>query len=256
MIKNLATYLKDQPIVVTTNLSPPKVALAVGAHPDDIEFGCGGTLAKWASAGTKVFHLILTDGSKGSWEGSTSRSDLIALREREALHAAKHISSSPTVTFLRYVDGELPHNLVVASQIANYIRMVRADVVLGHDPWKMYRLHPDHRSAGFNLTDAVVIARDPLFLKDSGHTHFRPNHLLLWEAQEEDHAEEISDSLDKKISSLLEHRSQLNTSMGVDSPDNADQVDVFRSLIVESASTTGESFGLKHAEAFKRISDL
>ncbi len=256
MTKNLATYLKDQSTALTTNLEPPKVALAVGAHPDDIEFGCGGTLAKWASTGTKIFHLILTDGSKGSWEGATSEENLIALRESEATQAAAHISSSPSVTFLRYVDGELPHNLLVASQIADHIRMVKADAVLGHDPWKMYRLHPDHRSAGFNLTDAIVIARDPLFLKGSKHTHFRPNHLLLWEAQEEDHAEEISDFLGKKISALLEHRSQLSTSMGVDSPSNTDQVHGFRSQIVESASTAAESFSLQHAEAFKRISDL
>ncbi len=256
MTKNLATYLKDRPSAITINLDPPKVALAVGAHPDDIEFGCGGTLAKWASSGTRIHHLILTDGSKGSWKYATSSQELASVREHETTRAAGHISSTPQVTFLRYVDGELPYNSTVTAQIAIHIRTVKADVVLGHDPWKMYRLHPDHRNAGYNLTDAIVSARDPLFLQESPYPSFRPNHLLLWEAQEEDHAEEISPFMDRKITALLEHRSQLHTSMGIDDPNNIDQVKAFSSLLTKSASATGALFGLEQAESFKLISDL
>ena len=52
----------------TTNLPTPERVLAIAAHPDDIEFECGATLAKWAAAGAVVNHLICTDGSKGTWD--------------------------------------------------------------------------------------------------------------------------------------------------------------------------------------------
>ncbi|MGL4299809.1 MAG: PIG-L deacetylase family protein, partial [Candidatus Neomicrothrix subdominans] len=53
-------------------LPRPDVALAIGAHPDDVEFGCGATLARWAAAGTRIHHLICTDGSKGTWDPSAN----------------------------------------------------------------------------------------------------------------------------------------------------------------------------------------
>ena len=55
---------------VTSELDTPRIALAVGAHPDDVEFGCGATLAKWAASGCVVHHLVLTDGSKGTWDAN------------------------------------------------------------------------------------------------------------------------------------------------------------------------------------------
>ena len=66
------------------DLPAPASALAIGAHPDDIEFGCGATLAKWAAAGTVLHHLVLTDGSKGSWDPHQDESTLIALRKEDA----------------------------------------------------------------------------------------------------------------------------------------------------------------------------
>ena len=65
------------------DLPVPARALAIGAHPDDIDFGCGGTLAKWAAAGCAVTELVLTDGSKGSWDPKADRETLVALRQEE-----------------------------------------------------------------------------------------------------------------------------------------------------------------------------
>jgi LmbE family N-acetylglucosaminyl deacetylase len=256
MTKNLATYLKNQNIEVTKNLTTPKVALAIGAHPDDIEFGCGGTLAKWADQGCKIAHLVLTDGSKGSWRQDMDRNELIKVRQLEAVAAAAEITDKTDVTFLGYVDGELPHSIEVASKIAEHIRKIRPDVVLGHDPWKMYRLHPDHRNAGLNLTDAVVIARDPLFLPNSAYPYFRPTHLLLWEAEIEDHFEEIEETVSKKAKALLAHRSQLETSMGIHNPDDPVERDELTRRIADMSTQTGAPKGLRGAEAFKLISDL
>ena len=76
----VASVTVDQPV--------PSSALAIGAHPDDIEFGCGATLAKWAAAGCRVHHLILTDGSKGSWDPEADLGALVATREAECRAAA------------------------------------------------------------------------------------------------------------------------------------------------------------------------
>ena len=73
------------------------------------------------------------------------------------------------------------------------IRELRPDVVLGHDPWKRYRLHPDHRNAGLLVCDAIVAARDPHFLPEHGLAPHRPSALLLWEADEPNHVEDVSD---------------------------------------------------------------
>jgi LmbE family N-acetylglucosaminyl deacetylase len=71
----------DDASPVTLDLPIPERALAIGAHPDDIEFGCGATLAKWAAAGTLIRHLVLTDGSRGTWDPSTDRYELVVRRK-------------------------------------------------------------------------------------------------------------------------------------------------------------------------------
>ena len=78
---------------VSHDLAVPTRALAIGAHPDDIEFGCGATLAKWSAAGCEVFHLVLTDGAKGTWDRNADRDALIATRQAEAREAAAALGS-------------------------------------------------------------------------------------------------------------------------------------------------------------------
>jgi LmbE family N-acetylglucosaminyl deacetylase len=126
-------------------------------------------------------------------------------RQREQRAAASALGATGTVSFLGYVDGELEHSKEVTERVSLAIRTVRPDVVLTHDPWKRYRLHPDHRNTGLNVCDAVVAARDPHFLKHQltgGITHHRPDALLLWEADEPNHAEDISAWVDTKLAAL------------------------------------------------------
>lgn len=147
----------------TSDLPRPDVALAIGAHPDDIEFGCGGTLAKWAATGTLVHHLILTDGSKGTWNPQADVAALIAQRQDEQRSAARRLGATGEVIFMHQVDGDLVDSRELRGEIARHIRRLTPNVVLGHDPWKRYRLHPDHRHAGFLTCDAIVAARSTLF---------------------------------------------------------------------------------------------
>lgn len=83
--------------ISSVDLETPAVALAIGAHPDDIEFGCGGTLAKWAQAGCLVHHLVLTDGSKGTWNTDADITQLIAQREIEQREAARRLGAQGEV---------------------------------------------------------------------------------------------------------------------------------------------------------------
>jgi LmbE family N-acetylglucosaminyl deacetylase len=96
---------------VTYDLEVPARVLAIGAHPDDIEFGCGATLAKWAAAGAAIHHLVLTDGSKGTWDPRRDVAALVAERQREQIESATIVGGGD-VTFLDYVDGELQNGEV------------------------------------------------------------------------------------------------------------------------------------------------
>jgi LmbE family N-acetylglucosaminyl deacetylase len=244
---------------MTTNLEHPERALAIGAHPDDIEFGCGGTLAKWALEGTEIFHLVCTDGSKGTWIPEQDPTELVLTRQGEQRAAAKRLGGSGDVIFLGWPDGELESGLRQRAQVASWIRRLRPNVVFAHDPWKRYRIHPDHRNAGFLATDAIVAARDPLFFPEINIAPHRPDHLLLWEADEVDHIEDVSSSFETKFLALLEHASQFHTTMLIsDTNDetNQDEREIFRARISERLAEIGAPEGFNMAEGFKRIDRL
>jgi LmbE family N-acetylglucosaminyl deacetylase len=237
----------------TLDLSVPRIALAVGAHPDDVEFGAGGTLGKWAAAGCVVHHLVCADGAKGTWDPTADTGALVLVRQAEQRAAAKALGATGTVTFLGEVDGELEATLELRAAVAEVIRRAQPDVVLGHDPWKRYRLHPDHRAAGFLVCDAVVAARDPHFYPEQGLAPHRPSTLLLWEADEANHAEEISGSLDTKLAALEAHASQFESTMGA--VDEAG-LDAFRARVRARAAEHGARVGVPAAELFAAIRDI
>lgn len=241
----------------TSNLTTPSIVLAIGAHPDDIEFGCGGTLAKWAQAGASIHYLVCTDGSKGTWNPDADIAALINDRQREQRTAAQAVGATGTVNFLGYVDGELEHSREVIDKIALAIRTVQPHVVLSHDPWKRYRLHPDHRNTGLNVCDAIVAARDPHFLKhhmtDHGVQHHRPDALLLWEADEPNHFEDVSTMVDIKLSALEKHESQFESTMKA-TDDNG--MKAFRARIRQRTSDLGAPHGVAAAEIFHLMDRL
>ncbi len=244
-----------------SNLPVPGRALAVAAHPDDVEFGCGGTLAKWACNGCEIFHLVCTDGSKGTWDASQDPAELVVIRRDEQRAASVALGGKGEVIFLGWPDGELESGIRQRFQIAAWIRKIRPDVVLGHDPWKRYRLHPDHRNAGFLLTDGIVAAREPLDFPELADLPHRPTTLLLFEADEPDHLEDVSGFVDAKLEALLSHRSQLRSTMGIAETSSVEvidhpEVEEFRKRVIERLAEHGRSAGFVAAEAFKRIDNL
>jgi len=242
---------------MTVELAVPARALAIAAHPDDVEFGCGGTLAKWAAQGCEIHHLICTDGSKGSWDPDDDTAALVATRQLEQRAASLALGGTGSVAFLGWRDGELESGLRQRSDVCYWIRRLRPDVVLGHDPWKRYRLHPDHRHAGLLAVEGIVAARDPHFFPEQAPAPHRPAQLLLWEADEADHVEDITTGIDSKLAALREHRSQYRTTMNIDDPGSAEQADRFGAKIRERAATAADGApGVTYGERFKLLPDL
>jgi LmbE family N-acetylglucosaminyl deacetylase len=245
---------------MTLDLATPSVALAIGAHPDDVEFGCGATLAKWSAAGTVVHHLICTDGAKGSWDPSTDAAALVVTRQAEQRAAAAALGATGRCVFLDWVDGELDSGVRQRWEVAYWIRKLGPTVVLGHDPWKRYRLHPDHRHAGLLAVEGIVAARDPHFFPEQALPHHRPEALLLFEADEPDHVEDVTGFADAKLAALHAHTSQLLSTMSID--ESADAAEVERQRAAFDARTLaqlaehGRLEGVAQGEAFKLIGDL
>lgn len=238
------------------DLATPSCALAIGAHPDDIEFQCGATLAKWSAAGCVVHHLVLTDGSKGTWDPDADTAALVETRQDEQRRAAEILGATGEVVMLGVTDGELRSDIETRDRVALWIRRRQPDVVLGHDPWKRYRLHPDHRHAGWLTVDAVVAARDPHFLTDHGIPHHRPSTLLLFEADEADHAEDVTGYAEVKISALLAHKSQLESTMAIRPDDDGRDLLAFHERIDDELRANGRATGLPRAELFRRLDDI
>ena len=233
----------------------PRSALAVAAHPDDVEFGAGGTLAKWADAGCTVHHLVCTDGSKGTWDVQADLTALVARRQAEQREAARRIAGERAgqVRFLGRIDGDLTADRATVSEVARIVRELRPDVVLGHDPWKRYRLHPDHRNAGIIVCDAIVAARDPHFFPEHGIAHHRPAALFLWEADAPNHVEDVTATVDRKLAALEAHESQFETTMHATANED---LEPFRQRIRGRLAELGAPHGLTAAEAFALLTDL
>lgn len=232
-------------------LDLPRSALTIGAHPDDAEFGAGGTLARWAAAGCEVTMLVVTDGSKGTWDAEADIPALIASRRREQ-RAAADVLGAVDVIHLDHVDGELENSMALREELCRWIRRVRPQVVITHDPWRRYMLHPDHRATGMGAIDGVVAARDHLFFLDQGLDKHRPDVVLLWQADEPDHFEDISSTFETKIAALLRHSTQSTTTMG-DAASSDEAMASFVDRMATVAADQGRAVGLEAAEAFKLL---
>ena len=218
-------------------------ALVIGAHPDDNEFGAGGTIARLAREGWDITFIICTNGNKGSHDPGMSSFRLSELREGEQRAAADALGVGKII-FLRNNDGELEPTPALRAEIALYIRHFKPHYVFTHDPWKLYMLHPDHRAVGFATIEGIVSARDHLFMPGLGQIGigvWRPQALFLWGAEQPDHFEDISDTLEQKIAALHEHHTQLD--------ENKEWPDRVR----QRAADLGKEAGFGAAEAFKRL---
>jgi len=191
----------------------PKRAMAVFAHPDDVDFGCSGTLASWIrAAGTHVTYCVITSGQKGTHDLRTTPEQMAEIRQREQRAAGEAIGVKEFV-FLGRQDGELEVSMALRGEVCRVVREHKPDLVLTNDPWGHYQVHPDHRVAGWSGLDGVIAARDHLFfphhLRAGKLKKHRVGRVLLFGSREPNIWFDISGTLDKKIKALQAHRSQV-----------------------------------------------
>jgi LmbE family N-acetylglucosaminyl deacetylase len=218
-------------------------ALAIGAHPDDVEFQAGGTLARWAREGVHVELGYFTVGDKGSRDAAADPAEVARVRMAE-IEAAAHALGAAGVHLLGAADGELEVTMPLRLAVARLVRTVRPDVVLGHDPWRRWLLHPDHRAAGLLTVDGVVAAREPLYapeLAAEGLPAHRPHTVLLFGTDAPDEVVEIEQVMDAKLAAIRAHASQVG-----DPAETEHRIRTWNAAI-------GADFGLGPAEAFHTL---
>src|SRR5258708_1773893 len=226
--------------------------LVVSAHPDDPDFGAGGTVAKLAKDGARVTHAIVTDGSPGGEGPKQKDSELVAIRQREQKAAAR-VLGVKRVEFLGYKDGHLAPDLKLRHDIVRMIRKYKPELVITHIPGRvldapMGASHPDHLAVGEATMAAVYPdSRNPRafrsLLKEGLQPHaVKEVWIPLWTSG--DHLVDISSTLDLKIAALRKHKSQVA---------KPGQEWDFEKFMRKRHREVGKKGGYRYAESFKRI---
>lgn len=190
--------------------------LVVTAHPDDVDFGCGGTVASWTDAGIEVSYCICTDGNAGGFDPTVPRSEIPAIRRSEQTQAAR-ILGVTDLHWLGYSDGSLTVTHDLRRDISRVIRQVRPQRMLIHSPernWdRIAASHPDHMAAGEASVQAVYPdARNPFahptLLQDEGLDAWTVAELWIMATKEAGHWVDVTGTFDRKIEALRAHVSQ------------------------------------------------
>lgn len=192
--------------------------LVVLAHPDDPEFFCGGTIARWAASGREITYCLLTRGDKGSDDDNLSTKELAEIREVEQRAAAK-VLGVHEVMFLKELDGYVLPTLDLRRDIVRVIRQVKPKVVITCDPTNFfpsnyYINHADHRAAGQVTLDAVYpAARSALYFpelsQEEGLQPYKVREVYVAGAQHPNITVDITQFFNQKVAALSEHRSQI-----------------------------------------------
>jgi LmbE family N-acetylglucosaminyl deacetylase len=233
-----------------------KVILAVGAHPDDMDFGASGTIAQLTKEGNEVYLIICTDGSRGSDNPEMTHKHLADIRKKEQEEAAKVLGINK-IFFLNHTDTQLVADLQLKKEIVRIIRTIRPVIVISMDPTFYYSSsfassigfsfinHTDHRAAALATMDAVFpLSRDRLtFLEHEkeGLAPHKTQELWLTSLDKTDYIFDISATIEKKIKALSMHKSQFKDFSKTEK------------MIRDRAEYYGKLKGCKFAENFVRL---
>ena len=227
----------------------PKNALVISAHPDDLDFGCCGTVALWTRARAKVTYLICTDGSKGTIDPTLTHEALATIRQHEQRAAAKVVGVKDVI-FLDVHDGELENTPILRRQMVEVIRKVRPELVICMDPANRsfenaFVSHRDHREAAEAAFDSMYPA--------CGNSRFFPRLLSIglephsvgeaffFGTNAPNHWVDISEVMDLKMEALSCHKSQMEDWMSVDA------------FVRDRFREAGKAKGYEYAETFRRL---
>lgn len=224
----------------------PPVALAVYAHPDDADVSCGGTLALWASQGCEVHLVVCTDGGRGTADPDVKPGDL-ARRRAEEMSAAAAVVGLASRNVLGAQDGDLDLRADLRGELVRWIRTVKPQVVLGHDPTAVffgqhYFNHRDHRVAGWALLDALSpSAVLPHYYPEAGPAH-QVSVVYLSGTLEPDVWVDVSGTVETKVTAVECHASQLRSGAGWAG-----------TAVRRRAEEEGRRAGVRYAEGFRRL---
>ena len=218
-----------------------KRVMGIGAHPDDLEWYAGATIAKLAHEGAEIAFVICTDGEKGSYDPDADPRQLAAQRRAEQ-RAAANVLGIREVVFLGYADGELEANAELRGQLATLYRRYQPELLLTFDPWKRYELHPDHLAAGRAALDARLAAKMPLYYPATRERAWAIRELWLFNADEPNHFVDVGEALGLQQRALATHRSQTTV-----------WDDAARALTEKNARENGRRITVQYAEAYRRI---
>ncbi len=196
--------------------STPRNILVILAHPDDPEFFCGATLARWARAGHTITYYLLTCGDKGFHEASPTNltpDDLCRIRREEQQAAARVIGVS-AVHFLDRSDGYLVPDLDLRREVVRIIRQHKPDILVTCDPQNLFARyginHPDHRAAGQAVLDAVFpAAGNPAYFPDVLLPPHTPHEVWVSLTEQPNVTLDVTDTWPIKLQALLQHKSQI-----------------------------------------------
>lgn len=216
----------------------------VVAHPDDAEFSSAGTISKFAKEGKRIIIIQVTSGDRGSTDRAATPERIAATREAEEREGSKRLGAAELV-FLREPDGSVVPDLLLREKIARMIRTHRPDVIVTHDPFRPYALHPDHRAVGMATHDAVYpTARDHLYFPEhlaSGLEPHKTAEIWYFGSEVPDTYVDITDTFADKIDALKAHKSQVG-----EAKDLGDR-------LRERASELAKDQPFELAESFKTI---
>jgi LmbE family N-acetylglucosaminyl deacetylase len=209
---------KKMPKLSPDSWESPQKILVILAHPDDPEFFCGATLARWAQAGHEITYCLLTCGDKGSSDPNISTDELCQRRHKEQKNAAKIIGVKE-VHFLDRPDGYLVPDMETRRMVTRAIRQFTPDILVTCDPTNLYPSeiyplnHPDHRAAGQVVLDAVFPAAGshlffPALLKEGFAPH-RPDEVWISLTRQANTVVDVTDTWETKMQAILEHKSQV-----------------------------------------------
>lgn len=224
----------------------PSTALVVYAHPDDPEVSCGGTVARWATAGCEVHVVICTNGDKGSTDPTMDRDALVHRRAQEVAEAAA-VMGVAGHHFLGYADGEIENTNEVRRQLVALVRQLRPQIVVCPDPTAVffgssYFNHRDHREVGWATLDAVAPAcANPHYFPEAGSPH-QVESVYLSGTLEPDLWVEITSTIEIKAQALLCHASQLGETS-----------EWLRQVVHQRAEEGGRVVGVPYAEGFRLL---
>ena len=222
--------------------------MAVMAHPDDVEFSCAGTLARWARAGARISIVLLTSGDVGIAQEGMTRVQAAAIREAEAAEAARIIGAAE-IRFMREPDGMLEATVALRKKIVREIRRFRPEVVITGDPtilWagEGYINHPDHRAGALVTVDAIFpAAGQPNLFEDlalEGLQAHKVRKVFVTNWRQGEVWESIDDTIDVKVAALRAHKSQMR------------DWDVEKN-IKEWAAERARDHGMQYAEIYRVV---